>query len=75
MQIRSWRGQQDREEMTEVTPTDWLNIVCFIIVEALAVSGIVIAIKMKLPVWKFQVGWISFMALLGVLLLASRLGL
>lgn len=58
-----------------MTSTDWLNIVCFIIVETLAIGGIIIAIKMKLPVWKFQVGWIAFMALLGVLLLVSRLGL
>lgn len=56
-----------------MTPTDWLNVVCFIIVEALAVSGIIIAIKMKLPVWKFQVGWIAVMAVLGVLLLVFRL--
>ena len=56
-----------------MTPTDWLNVVCFVIVEALAVSGIIIAIKMKLPVWKFQVGWIIVMAALGVLILVFRL--
>lgn len=58
-----------------LTPTDWLNIVCFVIVEALAAIGIIVAKKMKLPCWKFQVGWILFMALLGVLLLISRLSI
>lgn len=58
-----------------MTPTDWLNVVCFIIFEIIAAGGIVIAIKMKLPVWKFQVGWIAFMAVLGILLLISRLSI
>lgn len=56
-----------------LTPTDILNIVCFIIVTIIAIVCIFIAIKMKLPIWKFQVGWILLMELLGVALLISRL--
>lgn len=56
-----------------MTPTDILNIVCFVIVMIVSVICIIIAKKMKLPIWKFQIGWILFMDVLGVILLVSRL--
>lgn len=56
-----------------LTPTDILNIVCFIIVTIIAITCTVIAIKMKLPIWKFQVAWIGLMEIIGVFLLISRL--
>lgn len=56
-----------------LTPTDWLNIICFVIVEILAVICILIAKKMKLPGWKFQVAWIILMGIIGVFLLITRL--
>lgn len=57
----------------ELTVTDRTNIVCFIIVMLLSVICLWIAKKMKLPIWKFQIGWILFMDVLAVLLLITRL--
>lgn len=37
-----------------LTPTDQLNIVCFVIFMGVSVACIIIAKKMKLPIWKFQ---------------------
>jgi len=56
-----------------LTPTDWLNIICFIITTLVAIVCIWIAKKMKLPIWKFQVFWIGLMELIGVILLITRL--
>lgn len=56
-----------------LTPTDKLNIVCFAIFMGVSVACIIIAKKMKLPIWKFQIGWILLMDVIGVLLLVSRL--
>lgn len=56
-----------------LTPTDVLNIVCFGILIAISIPCIIIAKKMKLPIWKFQIIWIVLMDLLGVILLISRL--
>lgn len=56
-----------------ITSMDIFNIVCFGIVIAISIICIIIAKKMKLPIWKFQIGWIAFMDLLGVILLISRL--
>lgn len=56
-----------------MTQTDILNIVCFVIVMIVSVICIIIAKKMELPIWKFQIGWILFMDVLGVILLVSRL--
>lgn len=41
-----------------LTPTDKLNIVYFVIFMGVSVACIIIAKKMKLPIWKFQIGWI-----------------
>lgn len=57
----------------QLTVTDRTNIVCFIIVMLISAVCIGIAYKMKLPIWKFQIGWILFNDALGVLLLVSRL--
>lgn len=56
-----------------LTPTDQLNIVCLVIFMGVSVACIIIAKKMKLPIWKFQIGWILLMDIIGVLLLVSRL--
>lgn len=56
-----------------LTPTDWLNIACFIIVTIVAIVCIAIVKKMKLPCWKLQIGWIVFNEMIGVALLISRL--
>lgn len=56
-----------------LTPTDKLNIVCFVIFMGVSAVCIIIAKKMKLPIWKFQIGWILLMDIIGVLLLVSRL--
>lgn len=56
-----------------MTATDKLNIVCFAILIVISIICIVIAKKMKLPCWKFQIVWILFMDLIGVFLLISRL--
>lgn len=53
--------------------TDRTNIVCFIITMIISVICIIIAKKMKLPIWKFQIGWILLMDVIGVALLISRL--
>lgn len=57
----------------KLTVTDRTNIVCFIILMIISAVGILLAKKMKLPIWKFQIGWILFMDVLGVLLLIARL--
>ena len=57
----------------EANATDKTNVVCFIIVMIISIICIIIAKKMKLPIWKFQIGWILFMDFLGVLLLVTRL--
>lgn len=54
-----------------MTPTDIYNITWFVMVTIIAIVCENIAIKMKLPIWKFQVAWIGFMELLGVFLLIS----
>lgn len=56
-----------------LSPTDILNIVCFVITTIVVVVGIVIAKKMKLPCWKFQVAWIVVIEIIAVFLLVSRL--
>ena len=48
-------------------------IVCFMLFTLFAFVGIVLAIKMKLPVWKFQVVWICITEVIAVFLLVSRL--
>lgn len=53
--------------------TDYLNIICFIIVMIISAICIFIAKKMKLPIWKFQIAWILLMDAIGVVLLISRL--
>lgn len=57
----------------QLTVTDRTNIVCFIIVMLISAVCIVVAYKMKLSIWKAQIGWILFNDVLGVLLLISRL--
>lgn len=56
-----------------LTPTDKLNIVCFVIFMGVSTACVIITKKMKLPIWKFQIGWILLMDIIGVLLLVSRL--
>lgn len=55
--------------------SDKTNIICFVFVMILSIVCILLAHKMKLPYWKFQIGWIVFMDALGAALLVSRLGL
>lgn len=50
-----------------------VDLVMFTILTIVAIIGIVIVINLKLPVWKFQVVWIIFAEILGVLLLIARL--
>ncbi len=57
----------------QLSITDRTNIVCFLILMIISVIGIVIVKKMKLPVWKFQVGGILLMDIIGVALLVIRL--
>lgn len=57
----------------QLSVTDRTNIVCFVILMIISVIGIVIVKKVKLPVWKFQVGWILFVDIIGVALLMTRL--
>lgn len=57
----------------QLSVTDRTNIVCFVIVMVISVICIVIAKKMKLPIWKFQIAWILLMDVIGVVLLVSRL--
>lgn len=56
-----------------LTATDKLNIICFAIVMLISGVCILVAKKMKLPIWKFQIGWILFMDILAVVLLIARL--
>lgn len=56
-----------------LTPTDWLNIICFMIAETIAITCILLIKKMKLPDWKFRIAWIILMQVIGVILLISRL--
>lgn len=56
-----------------LTPTTRVDVICFTTVTILVLIGTVVILKMKLPIWKFQIVWIWFMELLGVLLLVSRL--
>lgn len=56
-----------------LTPTTRADVICFTVLTILVIAGSFVVIKMKLPVWKFQIVWIWFMELLGVLLLVSRL--
>lgn len=55
------------------TSTDILNLICFVIVTIIASIGILIVTKMKLPIWKFQILQVTFLWLVGVVLLISRL--
>ena len=57
----------------QLTVTDRTNIVCFIIVMLISAVCIGVAYKMKLSIWKAQIGWILFNDVLAVLLLISRL--
>lgn len=59
--------------LNELTVTDRTNIVCFIITIAVCIGGLIVAIKMKLPCWKFQVGWIVLMIIFSIFLLTTRL--
>lgn len=56
-----------------LTPTEWLNIVCFIILTIVAIVCAAIVKKMKLPCWKLQIVWIALNEIVGVILLISRL--
>lgn len=56
-----------------LTPTDCLNIICFIILTIVAIVCIAFVKKMKLPCWKLQISWIVFGEIIGVVLLISRL--
>ncbi len=57
----------------QLSVADRTNIVCFVIVMIISVICIAIVKKMKLEIWKFQIGWILLMDLMGVVLLVSRL--
>lgn len=57
----------------QLTDTDRTNIVCFVILTIIAIVCGIVAKRMKLPVWKLQVGWISVIWLIGVALLIVRL--
>ena len=46
-----------------------VGIKWLIVLLIISAIGIIVAVKMKLPCWKFQAGWILFMDLLGVILL------
>lgn len=59
--------------MYQLNVADRTNIICFVIVILISVVCIAIAKKMKLSIWKFQIGWILLMDLIGVALLISRL--
>lgn len=56
-----------------LTPTDWLNIICFIILTIVAIVCIVIVKRMKLSCWKLQIIWIVINEMIGVALLISRI--
>ena len=53
--------------------TDRTNIVCFIITMIISLIVILAIIKLKLPIWKIQIGLVLFEDFIGVLLLISRL--
>lgn len=59
--------------MCRLTVTERTYIMLFAILTMIAISGIVIAIKMKLPIWKFQIGWIILCECLGAFLLITLL--
>lgn len=71
--IRNKKTMIQRKEEQTITPTDRLNIICFAMLIVISAACIVIAKKMKLPCWKFRIGWILFMDLIGVFLLILRL--
>ena len=54
-------------------PADKAIIAYFVLFTLFAFAGIVLVIKMKLPVWKFQVVWICITEVIAVFLLVSRL--
>ena len=57
-----------------LTPTDKLNIICFIILTIIAIVSLIVVIKLKPPgVWKFQIVWICITEAAGVFLLVTRL--
>ena len=56
-----------------LTPTDCLNIICFIILTIVVIVCIAFVKKKKLPCWKLQISWIVFNEIIGVALLISRL--
>lgn len=55
--------------------SDRTNIICFVAVITLSILCILLAKKMKLPCWKFQIGWILIMDVLGIALLINQLKL
>lgn len=57
-----------------MSASDKTNIICFVVVIILSILCILLAKKMKLPCWKFQIGWILIMDVLGVALLGFLLG-
>lgn len=56
-----------------LTPTDCLNIICFIILTIVVIACIAFVKKMELPYWKLQISWIVLNEIIGVALLISRL--
>lgn len=59
--------------VSQLSGTDRLNIVCFIITMLISAGVMAVILKMKLPIWKLQLGWVIFMDILGVILLITRL--
>ncbi len=53
--------------------TDRTNIVCFIIFMMISIALTIIVLKMKLPVWKIQIGLILLHDFAAVILLIARL--
>lgn len=58
-----------------MSASDKTNIICFVVVIILSILCILLAKKMKLPCWKFQIGWILIMDVLGITLLINQLKL
>ncbi len=56
-----------------LTPRTRADVICFTLVTILAIVLGFAVIKMKLPIWKFQIAWICINEALAVLLLISRL--
>lgn len=57
-----------------LTMTDRTNIVCFAITMVVSFICITVAYRMKFEgIWKFQIGWILFLDIIGVVLLVTRL--